>query len=346
MRSALLAVRAKRRKPLLDTKIITSWNALMIRALAHAGEVLAKDQYIAAAGLAADFLLTNHVSSQGVLWRTSRDGVTRHAGFLDDYAFLADALLALAKRAPGRREQAERIALSMIDRFADPQRGGFYFSAADADDLIVRQKVATDSPLPSGNAIAARVMLQLGRSQWSAGVIAAFARQIEENGEGMSALIESAFEYLQRVGPLDVAPGAVVGERPGSSPQRLANSVVIPSAAWENNNELIVTLKILEPFHINAHEPTGELIATRLAVSGDDDVATIDYPPGEQRRFAFSQAPLRVYAESVEFAVRFKSDMSGRPPIELALTYQACNDDACLPPVTKRFDVPAPLKTQ
>src|SRR5207244_5755148 len=95
MRQKLYEARRRRKQPLLDTKIITSWNALMIQAMAYAGKVLGEKKYIDAAARAADYLWTRHRHPGGGLWRTSRDGVTKHFAFLDDYAFFAEAMLEL-----------------------------------------------------------------------------------------------------------------------------------------------------------------------------------------------------------------------------------------------------------
>src|SRR5262249_45165624 len=150
------------------TKVLTSWNALMIRALAYAAKVLTEPHYYHAAATAADFLLKQHRSPDRTLYRTSRldaspPSPAKLPGFLDDYAFLAQALLQL-EHSSGEsrwRKAAAEIVAQVKTRFCDEFRGGFYFTDRDATDLIVRQKTASDSPLPSGNAIAAIVMLEL-----------------------------------------------------------------------------------------------------------------------------------------------------------------------------------------
>src|SRR5205085_2313199 len=106
--------------------------------------------------------------------------------FLDDYAFLVQALLALHD-ASGKmqwRDAASQVARVMIQKFGDGQ-AGLFFTASDAADLIVRQKTASDSPLPSGNAIAALTMLELDQPQIARQTIEAFASQLEQQAEGM-----------------------------------------------------------------------------------------------------------------------------------------------------------------
>ncbi len=147
----------------------------------------------------------------------------------------------------------------MIDRFGDaaasgPGGGGFFFTDRAATDLIVRQKTATDSPLPSGNAVAALVLLELGRVEAAGDVVATFARQVEQNGEGMSAMIQAAHAYLA-AGPSFIvstdAASPAADLRPASAEDR-ARSVVQLTVEWATPTELRLTLRIDPPYHINA----------------------------------------------------------------------------------------------
>ncbi|HEV8607611.1 MAG TPA: thioredoxin domain-containing protein, partial [Tepidisphaeraceae bacterium] len=220
LRQRLYEARRKREQPLLDTKIITSWNALMIRGMAYAGRILGEKRYVETAAKAGDFLWTRHRHPGGGLWRTSREGVTKHFAFLDDYAFLAQAYLELKEASGDERwgKQAREIAAKMQERFGDKESGGFYFTAQGQDDLIVRQKVASDSPLPSGNAVAVIVMLELRMMDVARDTLEVFANQLELNGEGMSSMVEAAIFYLRGNGPISVAPGPWRGNQ-GGRPQ-------------------------------------------------------------------------------------------------------------------------------
>ncbi|HWE97488.1 MAG TPA: DUF255 domain-containing protein [Tepidisphaeraceae bacterium] len=341
MRQKLLAVRAKRKQPLLDTKIITSWNALMIRAFAYGGQVLGDAQYTAAAVASAEFLLRSHQTPDGTLLRTSREGKAKYEGFLDDYAFLAQALLALrdATGAEVWKDRAGKVASAMLDRFGDPETGGFYFTDKSAGDVLVRQKTATDSPLPSGNAVAAMVLLELGHVAAARATLAIFAQQMESQGEGMSAMVQAAQQFLHRAEPFTVSADEQGGEDRPLSPQQIAQGVVSVSTSWRGPAELLVKLDILPGFHINAHEVEGDvpLIATALTL-GDDAAATVEYPPGREMGFAFADKPIRVYDGDVMIVVRFASPGREGMPVKLALSYQACDERACLPPVTKQVE--------
>jgi hypothetical protein len=314
----------------------------MIRAMAYAGKVLGENRYIEAAAKAADFLWSRHRHPGGGLWRTSRDGVTKHSAFLDDYAFLAQALLELKHATGDERwlKQAREIGTQMQDRFLDRQGGGFYFTAKGQDDLIVRQKVASDSPLPSGNAAAAMVMLQLGMVDVARDTLKVFAQQLELNGEGMSSMVEAAIHYLKDNEPIAVGPGPWRGDRV-DSPQEVAANIVSMQAAWVNPRQLHVQLAIADGYHINAHHAEKDLIATQLSVPGQE-LESIGYPEGAQKKFPFGDGPIAVYSGTVTIEVKFKKTMTGQPPVRMGIAYQACDAQACLPPITKQIEVNTP----
>ncbi len=153
-------------------------------------------------------------------------------------------------------------------------------------------------------------------------------------------MVQAAHAYAQRHGPVEVAASAEPASREDvASPEQIAAGVVDLRARWESPTELRVRANILDTFHINAHEPSAGLVPTVLSVVEAPN-ATVDYPPGEERRFAFADEPNRVYDGSVMFVVRFATPPSGER-ITVRLTYQACDDSTCLPPITKQFHLPS-----
>ena len=165
LKAKLLAVREKRKQPLLDTKVITSWNGLMIDAFAYGYEVLGDERYRDVAEKAARFNLTYLRAADGQLMRTYRDGVAKYNGYLDDYAFLVRGVLSLhqATREETWLEEAETLTDTMNRLFWDDKNGGFYFTLANQKHLVVRTKNPYDSALPSGNAVAANNLLTLAQ---------------------------------------------------------------------------------------------------------------------------------------------------------------------------------------
>ena len=163
-RAKLLAVRDRRVPPGKDTKVLTSWNGLMLAALADGSRVLKNEIYLHAAERAAGFLLDRMRADDGRLLRTYKDGQAKLNGYLDDYANLIDGLTRLyeAGGTPRWVESATDLARVMIDEFADPDEGGFFYTGKSHEALIARQKDAYDNATPSGNAMAATALLRLG----------------------------------------------------------------------------------------------------------------------------------------------------------------------------------------
>jgi uncharacterized protein len=157
--------RKKRVHPARDSKILVCWNALMIDALAQAGSALGEKRFTDAAVKAASFLLRRMRGESGQLMHCSRNGQVKYNAYLDDYAALASALVTLHEiKADGPWLQtALQLADEMLSRFADPVHGGFFYTPKDHEPLIARKKDFLDTPIPSGNSMAAMLLLRLAR---------------------------------------------------------------------------------------------------------------------------------------------------------------------------------------
>ena len=163
-RRTLYNIRARRVWPALDDKVLTAWNGLMLAAFAEAGRALDRPDYTAAAVANAKFLRDHMQQPDGRLLRSWKDGArARYNAYLEDYAFLADGLLALYQTTfePHWFIWALELADRMLDHFSDPA-GGFFDTSDDHEDLIHRPKDVQDNATPSGNGMAAHVLLQLG----------------------------------------------------------------------------------------------------------------------------------------------------------------------------------------
>ncbi|PQO35367.1 thioredoxin domain-containing protein [Blastopirellula marina] len=163
-RATLLRIRGDRIRPSKDDKVLVSWNGLMIDSLAKAAGALNEPKYLAAAEKAADFIFDSMLDSSGRLLHTYRHGVAKLTAYLDDYANLANACVTLYEATFDDRwlERAIDLTNLMIRHFADPVDGGFYFTADDHEQLIARNKDLYDNSVPSGNSMAAVVLLRLG----------------------------------------------------------------------------------------------------------------------------------------------------------------------------------------
>jgi hypothetical protein len=165
-RQKLLALRSRRPRPHLDDKILTAWNGMMISAFAKGARILNEPQYEQAARRALDFLRTNlWRDSDATLLRRYRDGDAAIEGFLDDYAFLALALIDMYETAFDAADLrwAQRLAERAIELFEDREQGGFFSTEAAKADLVLRLKDDYDGAEPSGNSAMALVLLKLAR---------------------------------------------------------------------------------------------------------------------------------------------------------------------------------------
>ena len=162
-RAVLLEVRERRVHPLLDDKVLTSWNGLMLRAFAEAGAGLQRPDYLDAARRNAAFLLDNLRDDNGRLLRTWRNGEAKLLGYLEDYSCLADGLLALheATLEPRWLQEAVSVADGMISLFWDDAVGGFYDTGTDHETLVVRPRDVFDNAQPCGGSVAADALLRL-----------------------------------------------------------------------------------------------------------------------------------------------------------------------------------------
>jgi uncharacterized protein len=230
MRRALYEGRARRVWPGLDDKRLASWNALMIAALAEAGAVLERGDYLDAARACATFVWEemrdtdiDHTRAgatsdarSGHLLRTYKDGRAHLNAYLEDHAYLLEALLTLYEASFERRwfERARELAETLLTRFGDPEHGGFFSTSDDHESLIARRKEIGDHPIPSGNSAAAFGLLRLAAltgerryEQAAEGVFRLFA--------GPAANHPDAFAHLLRAIDFHLSPTkevALVGD--------------------------------------------------------------------------------------------------------------------------------------
>jgi uncharacterized protein YyaL (SSP411 family) len=232
--------------PGLDDKRICSWNALMIAALADAGAALGRTDYIDAAVACAEFVERDLRDGEGRLLRTFKpvdgDGGdsprSRVLAYLEDHAFLLEALLVLYEATFDVRwfDAARRTADEMIERFGDPERGGFFTTSPDHEELIARRKDIDDHPIPSGNSSAAYGLLRLGAltgehsyTERAEGVFHLLVRAARRHPQALAHLLEalnfrvSATREVAVVGPGDDG----LGELAGVVRERFAPTVVL-----------------------------------------------------------------------------------------------------------------------
>jgi uncharacterized protein YyaL (SSP411 family) len=203
-RAELLALRNARVWPGLDDKTLTSWNGLMIEAMAFAGAALDEPRFVEAATRAAEFCVSTLRTTDGELAHSWRLGQANGEAFLDDYACLAAGLVALYEATFDERwvTEAAKLLDIVLERFADPA-GGFYYTSDRHETLIARQKDVLDGSVPSGNAAAATVLGKLGRltgdsryTEAAARTLQAAAAFLEQYPTGMGQMLLALDAYL------------------------------------------------------------------------------------------------------------------------------------------------------
>ena len=261
---ALLARREQRVPPGLDDKRICSWNALMVSALADAGAALGREDYLDAACGCARFILDDLRDSDGRLLRTWKDGEGRLNAYLEDHAFLLEALLRLYEATFDVRwfDAAREVADAMIERFGDAERGGFFTTSHDHEALIARRKDLGDHPIPSGNSSAALGLLRLAEltgersyEDQAVAVLRLLSRAAVQHPDAFGHLLQALDFHLAPT--REVALVAPVGN--GDGVAELAEMAAVVRSAHR-------------PHVVLAGGPEGserpELLAQRTAVEG------------------------------------------------------------------------------
>ena len=206
----LLEVRGKRIHPGLDDKILTSWNALMISAFARGYKVSGEKQFLDAAERCTCFIKTN-LFKDGILLRTFKDGKAKIPGYLEDYAYYANAILDVFEINPSIEylEFAKKLGNYLIEHFWDNQQNAFFMTSDTHEKLIIRPKSNYDLSLPSGNSVAAHVMLRLYHLTQekkfldvSTKIMESQALMAAENPFGFGYLLNTIYMYLQK--PIEI----------------------------------------------------------------------------------------------------------------------------------------------
>ena len=338
-REKLLTARFDREYPLLDTKIIVNWNGLMIDALAYGYQVLGNERYLLAASKAAQFILDTLKKPDGELCHTYTAGVVKQDVYLDDYAFFVRGLLGLYQ-ATGEQQwlnSAKRLTDAMIQLFWDDKNGGFYYTKADAEHLIVRTKKPYDSAIPSGNAVAIANLLAFGTDyrSYTEETLQIFAQSMSQS--------PSSFMYMH----FALNRFLTSGEESDEVEPLIVSATAKVNAENKGIYDVMLQLNIAEGWHMNAN-PAGQdnLIPTTVTVNTDTPFEILDvaYPKGRSTRFEFSNESLNVYEGnlSIPLKLRLKSDKIKSAQVVLKLTYQPCNETECLLPQTVAIPLDLP----
>ena len=359
LRKKLFDARAKRERPFLDTKLITSWNGQMIAAYAVAGEVLKDKQYTQAAVKAAEFLLKSLRDKDGRLLRiyAAKPGEkpsARVPGFLDDYAFLIHGLLNLHASTGEKKwlDEAKALAATQAKWFGDDKRGGYFSTAHDSEKLFARGKDSYDGAQPSGNGVSARNLLRLATLTGDKSyrtraeqLVTLYAATLKTNPSSVPLMAEALDTILASGG---FAPAVTVTKldapTPPANPKSSSDVAALDfraDAIKDGLQTFTATLAVAKPWHLYANPPLGQDLgesATIVEVLIDGKVveAKIDYPMGAVQKDTLSD--YRIYAGTVAISGSVKRTDAGAGKLTIRVKIVACNDKNCLLPSTLKAE--------
>jgi len=350
--TTLRKMRDKRKLPHLDNKIITSWNGLMIDALARAGQHMGKPEYTEAARCAADFILANLRKKDGTLYRTWRNGNAEIAAYFEDYAFMIQGLVSTYRAIKEDKylQVAKELAAKAKNVFWDKKHGGYFFTDGN-EQLLVRMKNAVDSAIPSGNAVMTQALLDLyevtGNTEWkqqAEALLNTFGQAIAENPRAYTHMVHALLRLNH------VIPAAKVTQQPDEAvtlQEAMATQAYVKVSVSEpklEGNSLTVTavLDIAESWHINANPASLDfLIPTSVDVREDSGKAKVKPAYPYARSMDTPLGNIKVYEGKVNIQVKVTLPDSAEN-LRLLVRAQACKDTTCLKP--SDWIIPVKLK--
>ena len=250
-RAKLFAEREKRVKPFRDEKVLTAWNGLMLATFAEASAILDSDEYLEIAKQNADFILEN-LQTDGFLLRTYKDGEAKLNAYLEDYANFADGLIELYQVSGEIKYlgEAKRLTDLMIANFWDEDAGGFFFTASNHEELLMRTKDFYDNATPSGNSVAIDLMLKLSHlvseekyREFAIKVLQLVAPQIRRYPQAFGRVLSALEFYFGSVKEI-----VVLGEKGNELEKEiwrkfLPNKVLVLAQKAEENVEFVPLLQ-------------------------------------------------------------------------------------------------------
>jgi uncharacterized protein len=353
--------RARRERPFLDTKVLTSWNGQMIAGYAKAGEVLKEPEYIKAATKAADFVLKNLKNKDGRLlrtWSIKADGKpeAKFNAYLDDYAFLAHGLLNLYDATSDKKwlDEARSLMEVVVKWHADGDRGGYFFTSSDHEKLFARPKDFYDGAQPSANGVVARNLVRLWQTtkdesyrKLAEKSMRQFAGIMRTNPSSVPNLCSTLHQYLdvkeaaaEKKEPKGEAPKSPVGAGPLKSEDVVKLSAT--AGKVDNGKQTIeIKLAIEKPWHIYANPSgsdatAGNQTTVSIRIGGKPVEAVIEYLTGELVEDK-EVGNYRIYEKETVIKALLEGQGGGEVALEVWVKIQACTkgpNGRCMAPAT------------
>lgn len=350
----LLEVRTRRPAPPRDEKILTDWNGLAISAFAYASTVLAESAYLTIAEQAAEFIWQNLRDAQGNLLHRYCDGEASIPAFLSDYALYGLGLVSLFEATDDPRwlERAVDIADQMIEKFHDPELGGFFETTPDHSLLIVRHKSVQDRQMPSGNAAAAQLLTQLGD------LLTGDDPPRSERYQTLARDTLNAFWKL--IQDIPSATGSLLGvylalEGYTLPVPEIEEIVTLPSRegpvrveVFMHERGLWVNFNIQEGWHIYPPQPTRpDRVPTRIEVQTDLPIQFGDPIWSSPESVALAGEQQMVYRGEAFVLFPIVAIGEGETTegyLRVHITYQPCTETECALPVERHFVLPVRIQ--
>lgn len=347
-KQTLLAAREQRIKPLLDTKVITSWNGLTIVGLADAAQALGDADFRELALASANQMLAKLRKADATLYRHWIAGEGKGDGYAEDYAATALAMLAAHRLQNDEKylNAAKQFLDYLLDNFWDARGNGFFYTGKSQESLIAPLKDNYDGAMPSANSMASLALVQ-------------FAKQ-----SGQDSYREKAMETFEAfANSLNGSPGSsplmmcALGAYYQTSTTAAASTPADPDAPirsieWKpeklqvsagQTTEVTLRIQLNEPWHINANPASPSYLKPTLLTMKDNAVIEkfeVKYPKAESLKTAGFDEPLAVYQGTVELKISLAvaaNAKAGEHPIAVELQYQPCDDQRCLAPARKKL---------
>lgn len=347
----LLAARNQRVRPLLDNKVITSWNALFVLGLCDAAHAMNREEYGALAIKTLERMLFGLKKPDGTLYRYGFEGSGRGDGFADDYASMVLALLAVHQIEPSDRylDQARSFMAILLEKYWDPVGKGFFYSGKDQEALVAPYKETHDGAMPSSNSLACLALVELAKRTGDknylhrAGeVFDAFQPMLAERPSGCTTLLRAFARYLEQVPSRDDA-----ATKSNENVKIAFLSAEPPSVTIPPGGKAFVRLRfqVADGWHVNANPAKPvylKPILLRLEENPSVVLDEIQYPQGESLLVGGLEEPVSVHAGAVTLraGLSASSTGNGEETLTFLLDYQACDDKQCLAPSTLKFSVP------
>ena len=352
----LLAARNLRKQPARDEKILVALNGLAIEAFAQSSRILGKAAYLNVARRAADHVWSlAYDPASGRLYHESLDGRAQIDGFLEDYALLGRALMALhnVTREPIWRQRAALLADVIVRDFLRPD--GALTAVRDQSDLLVSADDTSDQSYPSGTSAALDLLLQLAAGNRQS----QYARAAQNLIKAMSAtLYQSPLQWPSFLATLALTPvGKVATPGPSVASAKAAPATkgvargLLPGSAdkvtivarvnrGKNRDEVVADLTIKPGWHINANPASFEfLIPTSISFDGVTP-QSVRYPVATPFSVSFTPTVIAVYQGKVSVVAKFVKGVLPKKTLRATLSTQACDETVCLPPAKIPFSVP------